>query len=621
MPANTRPSHSIRNSINLFVRKVAATGYFVAMAAAENAPWHRISRGSAAALIAVILVFCFVLRREVRLPSLVQQKQVMRASPLSARSARFDHGLWFDGQAFVPKTFYAVEGILHADYRGVPDTVIDLQNQFVIPPFADAHNHVLADGMDYQDQIQIHLRQGIFYVKNPNNTRRFTAPLRAFVNQPASIDVIYSNGGLTASGGHPIQIYDAIAQSGHFPGLTKADMKNEAYFVVDSEKDLEAQWPLILAGKPDFIKTYLEYSEEFDLRQHDEAYYGRKGLDPKLLPQIVAKAHAHQLRVAVHVSTAADFHHAVLAGVDEIAHLPLAQIANADAALAAQQGTVVVTTTISHRPTAHIKNLVEIHRHNLRLLHDAGVNLALGTDDNNRTVVEEAENIQRMEVFAPVVLLKIWVENTPRTIFPERKIGALQPGYEASFLVLPGNPLQDFSSIRKIYLRCKQGRLIDVRENLARATGKPSIASVLAHTLRWKDVEAALAEYYHLKQERPHDYNFAESELNNLGYNLLREHKAREAAAIFKLNAEVYPQSANVYDSLADAYVANGENAHARQCYEKVLELLPQNHHYSAELSQKLEENAREKLRSLQPLRRVPLITAESLSSQRRRVA
>jgi hypothetical protein len=54
----------------------------------------------------------------------------------------------------------------------------------------------------------------------------------------------------------------------------------------------------------------------------------------------------------------------------------------------------------------------------------------------------------------------MWSGATPRAIFPGRKIGALQDGYEASFLGLGGDPLADFAATRDIRLRFKQGVLI-----------------------------------------------------------------------------------------------------------------------------------------------------------------
>jgi len=110
-------------------------------------------------------------------------------------------------------------------------------------------------------------------------------------------------------------------------------------------------------------------------------------------------------------------------------------------------------------------------------------------------------------------------------------------------------------------------------------------------------VEATIAEFHRLKQEAPDTHNFAESELNRLGYQLLHHGKGKEAIAIFKLNVEVYPTSANAYDSLADGYLAGDEPKLAMECYEKVLELLPNNRHYAEEFRRQLESKARERLK------------------------
>ena len=47
--------------------------------------------------------------------------------------------------------------------------------------------------------------------------------------------------------------------------------------------------------------------------------------------------------------------------------------------------------------------------------------------------------------------------------------------------------------------------------------------------------------------------------------------------AIFKLNVELYPESANVYDSLGEAYMNSGNSKKAIKNYQKSLELNPEN--------------------------------------------
>jgi imidazolonepropionase-like amidohydrolase len=59
-------------------------------------------------------------------------------------------------------------------------------------------------------------------------------------------------------------------------------------------------------------------------------------------------------------------------------------------------------------------------------------------------------------------LLRAWTDETAHAIFPQRKIGKLAPGYEASLLVLAGDPIVDFSNVKRIVLRMKQGQLIQI---------------------------------------------------------------------------------------------------------------------------------------------------------------
>jgi Tfp pilus assembly protein PilF len=106
---------------------------------------------------------------------------------------------------------------------------------------------------------------------------------------------------------------------------------------------------------------------------------------------------------------------------------------------------------------------------------------------------------------------------------------------------------------------------------------KMSIISVLSTTIAKKGIEAGVAQYRDLKAKQSATYDFAEPELNRLGYQLLRAGKAKAAIEIFKLNIEAYPKSSNPYDSLAEAYVTINERELAIQNYKKAVELNPNN--------------------------------------------
>jgi pimeloyl-ACP methyl ester carboxylesterase len=70
---------------------------------------------------------------------------------------------------------------------------------------------------------------------------------------------------------------------------------------------------------------------------------------------------------------------------------------------------------------------------------------------------------------------------------------------------------------------------------------------------------------------------FTETRMNILGYQRLQSGKTKEAIELFKLNVLAYPESANNYDSLGEAYMINGDKELAIQNYKKSLELNPNN--------------------------------------------
>jgi len=91
------------------------------------------------------------------------------------------------------------------------------------------------------------------------------------------------------------------------------------------------------------------------------------------------------------------------------------------------------------------------------------------------------------------------------------------------------------------------------------------------------DLDAAVKAYKYLWSQNPKDPAVDENRLNSLGYGWMAEKRYREAIAVLKLNVELYPGSWNVYDSLGEAYMLNGDKALAVKNYEKSLELNPKN--------------------------------------------
>lgn len=393
-----------------------------------------------------------------------------------APTLHFKNGLWFNGTGFEQKDMYSMAGVFVENKSSAVDSVVDLEGAYIIPPFADAHNHSIGTGSEELDQkaINSYLAAGVFYVKIPGNLpMKEEARKKLSAGNPKTIDVIFSQGSITATGGMPIFIVEKWHPAlGFNKGYTLEQLKDFRYFTVNSEEELERKWPAIMAQKPDFIKTFLWNSNNFEKLRDDTSVY-LKGLDPELLPKIVVKARQHQLRVSAHVINSADFQRAVRVGVDEINHLPRFEsgasnqlIDRADAKEAAAKGIVVVTTAAisifqggmvkeADRPLAR-----QYQINTLKILKEQGVTLAIGSDDIADNSYRETFYLQGLGVFDNLTLLKIWTGNTARTIFPNRKIGELKEGYEASFLALEASPLEDLKNVKRIKLKVKQGEIL-----------------------------------------------------------------------------------------------------------------------------------------------------------------
>jgi CubicO group peptidase (beta-lactamase class C family) len=140
-------------------------------------------------------------------------------------------------------------------------------------------------------------------------------------------------------------------------------------------------------------------------------------------------------------------------------------------------------------------------------------------------------------------------------------------------------------------------RLDDMSKNIAAilydkpySMPKKSLADALIKTIMQKDIASAISQYRELKSNQANVYDFKEAELNQLGYRMLQMRKTKEAIEVFKLNVEAYPQSFNVYDSLAEAYMVSGDKELAITNYKKSLELNAQNAN-AVEMLKKLNAN------------------------------
>ncbi len=116
-----------------------------------------------------------------------------------------------------------------------------------------------------------------------------------------------------------------------------------------------------------------------------------------------------------------------------------------------------------------------------------------------------------------------------------------------------------------------------VREMWTCATGQESAARRLYDLIDGGSDEAAVRAVVAERSAPKPKFYFLEPEINLSGYHFLQEGKTAQAVALFRVNAELFPQSWNVYDSLGEALLAAGDAQGAVAMYEKSIALNPEN--------------------------------------------
>jgi dienelactone hydrolase len=130
-------------------------------------------------------------------------------------------------------------------------------------------------------------------------------------------------------------------------------------------------------------------------------------------------------------------------------------------------------------------------------------------------------------------------------------------------------------------------QVVSTLDQIDQPGGASVVAKKLAET-RARDPKAVL---------------FPEGIVNLMGYEHLQAGDTKGAVEILKLNASAYPDSPNVYDSLADAYVADGQKDLAAQNAKKSLELLASDTTVPEDRRKAIRDSAEQKLKQLESSR------------------
>ncbi|XHS76814.1 amidohydrolase family protein [Burkholderiaceae bacterium UC74_6] len=367
---------------------------------------------------------------------------------------------WFDGAGFKRGTLYVVDGKFTATKPRQVNRSMDLKNQFLLPPLAEAHNYNLQNEWGADRFANRYVAEGVYYAAMLCGDPAGVDPVRPRFAKPETPDVVFVTACVTSSEGQPLPALVAAS-----PGKTRADFVDKAVIVMDKPEDVDRKWPLVMARKSDALRLVLAYS-------------GRQGLNAETAIALAQRARKAGLRVIAHVETAADFDLALRAGVDFIDHIPGYSQApgepperfqiSAESAVQANRQKVAVITGLASSQLFKLKNAqAEALKRNLLVLKEAGVNLLLGSDLFTETAQAELKALAATQVFSNVELLRMATIATPHALFPKRQLGCFEPGCEASFLLLAEDPTEKLEAVQQPLLRVKGGRLLTQDEAVA----------------------------------------------------------------------------------------------------------------------------------------------------------
>ncbi|MBX9785252.1 MAG: amidohydrolase family protein [Chitinophagaceae bacterium] len=405
-----------------------------------------------------------------------------------SQTIRLTNGNYFqDGRFKHYANVYIKDGKFTFIKPKVIDTTINLENKFIIPPFAEGHTHKIDNPKEVGPDINAFVKQGVFYAFVLNNFSSNVKSNRNELLNSKKIEVAFANGGITVTGQHPSFVYERIISDIKEWWLPENTAKiknsrkgeNDAYWFMDNIEEVDKKWEAYLKTKPDVVKVYL-------MNVNKNETQNPKTLSENTVSYIVKKAKASNLRVVAHIESLDDLKVGLRCGISIFGHMPHYNVNFSKELPADFQFTElekkiikklrpVIIPTLSFNDefsivrneknnyqgeldTASFNRSLRFQKTAIKSLHQNGFKFAIGSD--REYFMSELLYWFKNNFFSYEDILTIATKETPKLIFPTRKLGEFKEGFEASFLVLNQDPLKNIQALKSIELLIKQGKLI-----------------------------------------------------------------------------------------------------------------------------------------------------------------
>lgn len=448
-----------------------------------------------------------------------------------------------------------IKDIMSSKKIKIPEnvTVIDGTGKYIMPGLTDAHIHFFQNGglytrpdvidlrkdMSYQKELgyahdnmenKLHryLKNGITNVIDVGSTQSFLKQRKDFENSKDAPS-IYMTGPLLTT--YEPSVFENLEDDEPF-SLVKT--------VEDGVKMVQEQLPY----HPDFIKIW--YITSRDASGIEKS--ARKNLP--IIKAIIDEAHKNGLKVAVHATQRITAQLAVENGCDFLVHSVDDEVVKKDfVQLLKKNKTILIPTLkvmsgysnslgqnnqisnyelltadpfqlgslldLKHLPDtllintykkrfnskkgmAHSKKVDSIMMVNLKILSDAGVLIATGTDAGNIGTLHASSYLAEMQTMhksgmSNWQVIEASTVNGAKILNKESEFGTVSIGKKANLILLDANPVDDLKNITKINLIINRGNVIDPNELIKDTPEILAQRQLNAYNLR--NIEAFLEPY------------------------------------------------------------------------------------------------------------------------------
>ena len=232
---------------------------------------------------------------------------------------------------------------------------------------------------------------------------------------------------------------------------------------------------------------------------------------------------------------------------------------------------------------------LELQKMMVKEFANAGVPLMSGTDAQAPFVYPGFNLHKELKLFVesgvkPFDALKAATITPAKFLGIDTEVGTIEVGKQADLVLLDANPLNDIGNTKRIsgvFLRGRWFTRKDLDQMLKKISDsyEPLWYQIqnLQKYLAKEDIEKSFALYKKQNSESEKLANYLRREIDNIGYEYVREKQLNKALKIMKLNNSYFPKDYRTWNALAEVYVLMGKKALAIKHYQKSLELNPKN--------------------------------------------